>query len=56
MPENPAYPQITPPGNAGRGLRGCYDFEVSLQKVYRKPNFLRSENGFAGYQVCYGRI
>lgn len=56
MPENPAYPQITPPGNAGRGLRGCYDFEVSLQRVYRKPNSLRSENGFVGYQMCYGRF
>lgn len=56
MPENPAYPQITPPGNAGRDLKVCYDLEVSLQKVCLKTDSLRSEGTFAGYQMCYGRI
>ena len=33
MPDEPGHRQITPPGNAGRAFRGCYDFGIMLPKV-----------------------
>lgn len=56
MPGSPAYPPNTPPGNAGRDLKGCYDFEIPLQKVCRKPDFPRGEGLFRDTKCVTGEV